>query len=454
MSWKPGGTGPLEDDEIEMTDIPLREDAAEERPVRTHTPRISLRSRRTPLERRRILIRSGIVVMVALVVLLAITPSVRQAALNTLFPSSAPAPTPSKPLAGPGLLYLHTFPTWGTMSIDGQQLRVPTASDAIPGMAPPLRLKPGVHRIEWRAEPFLPQQCLLVIPPATGSSTCQLSRALPNKYTEEASLLTLPISLDALPVVQQAALAQQMQSLLDTLQSSDTVQPGEHYIIGLDTPQVQIAREPLSATLRFHLETSTSAPALCSGISLGNSCSIARQDCRRLCTLQWVGSGLGWDVAAILRPEWTYTGHGQQPVQGPDTTMQGGNLQFVTFHISWQSNHWRVTFHPDGQSSFDNPACISTISEIVTNPATDSSRNPNFTWEFASGPHSAAGCLGATIVQRPDVPDQQGTTLVQGLVLHRFGVMLAANRLAHKLWPDFPVATPQEVAIAQQIQLK
>jgi hypothetical protein len=102
----------------------------------------------------------------------------------------------------------------------------------------------------------------------------------------------------------------------------------------------------------------------------------------------------------------------------PDTMMRQGALQFVTFHITWQQSQWHVTFHPAGDSSFDNPVCISTLSEIATNPATDGSRNLDLTWNF----------------------------------VYRFGLLVAADEIAHQRWPELPVATEQEQAIVHQIE--
>jgi hypothetical protein len=270
---------------------------------------------------------------------------------------------------------------------------------------------------------------------------------LPNQYTDQAALLTLPVSLDALPAGPGMDLINAAQQLLDSLQSTTVVRPGERYVVAHS--RVQQAEEPLSATLHFHLETQINRPAICTGVTLGHSCMIAQQDCRRFCTLQWVRTAQGWDVAAIVHPMWDYrTQAGQLLAQmQPDTMMRQGALQFVTFHITWQENRWHVTFHPAGDSSFDNPVCISTVSEVATNPATDGSRNLDLTWEFVSGTPSAAGCLAeATIGQ------ERASSPRYAYLLHRFGLLLAANEIAHQRWPELPVATEQEQEIVRQIE--
>jgi hypothetical protein len=63
-----------------------------------------------------------------------------------------------------------------------------------------------------------------------------------------------------------------------------------------------------------------------------------------------------------------------------------------------------------------------------------------------------AGCL-VTITQQPassssltPPPSSQ-----VAYCLHRFGVLLAVNNLAHRLWPFLPVANAYEKRLAQQL---
>jgi hypothetical protein len=363
MNWRPQNDPPLDEEEIEITDVPAQEMPREKGGPLPSIQRLSLRTQRSLREQRWRVIRLSGLVLLAVMLLLASTPAVRQLALATLFPLHPS--TPIRPLSGPGLFYLHT----------------------------------------------------------------------------------LPISLDALPADPRIDLIHTTQLLLDSLQSTTLVQPGERYV----TTQsgVQQAKEPLSATLHFQLETQTSHPAICTGVTLGHSCMIAQQDCRRFCTLQWVRATQGWDVAAIVRASWDYTtltGQGLARMQ-PDTTMRPGELQFVTFHITWQQSRWHVTFHPAGDSSFDNPVCSTTLSEIATNPATDSSRNPDLTWNFVSGALNAAGCLAEATLGQEAVSSSEHAYL-----LHRFGLLIAANPLAHQRWPELPAATKQEQEIVRQIE--
>jgi hypothetical protein len=273
MNWRSQTDPPWDEEAIEMSDLPAQQMPCEEGESLPSSQRISLRTHRSLHEQRWRVMRLSGLVLLTLVLLLASMPPVRRLALATLFPS--PHSSAIRPLSGPGRFYLHTLPSWGTVWIDGRQLpQVPTASEVIPASAAPLRLGAGRHLVEWRADPFIPQRCSVVVPPQRGASTCQMTPALPNQYTDQATLLTLPVSLDALPQGPRLDLIHAVQSLLDSLQSTTIVQPGERYV----TTQsgVQQAEEPLSATLHFQLETQISRPATCRGVSLGHSCMIAQ----------------------------------------------------------------------------------------------------------------------------------------------------------------------------------
>jgi hypothetical protein len=468
MNQEPYEDHEHQEDEIEIIDLTASEQKADhlidhQPPTPSlHQPplvhRLSLHTRRSTRARTWLVLRTGGLVLLAVLGLLLSLPSVRQLAQTTLWPASSSKAM--RPLVGPGLFYLHTLPSWGTAWVDGHRLEhIPTASEALAATMPPLHLGPGAHQIKWQAEPFAPQVCQVVVPSAQGRSTCALAPALPNQYTEQAVLVSLLVSLDALTAPARTSLVQTTQALLDTLRSTDVVQQGERHVQGSQDqtpPQIQVAKVPVRATLRFTLETETSHPAICSGVSLGHSCMIGKQDCRRFCTLQWSGNAAGWDVAAIVRPGWDYTALRTDHAftirtNEPDTVTPQGALQFVTFHIRWQRQQWRVAFHPAGESSFDNPTCISTISEIARTPAMDASKNPALSWTFLSGPTSARGCLAVATFQQEGNVQQDVPAALPAYVLHRFGVLLAVNDAAHQRWPDLPQATAQEQMVAAQL---
>src|SRR5258706_928457 len=113
----------------------------------------------SPRARVRRLIISVAAVLLALLVVFAGSPTLRQDA-RALF--IAPTPTRTRPsLPGADSFYFLATPPWVTVLVDGRPLdRVPVA-DNHPA---PLRLPRGVHTFEWRGAPFLTQRCTLPVP--------------------------------------------------------------------------------------------------------------------------------------------------------------------------------------------------------------------------------------------------------------------------------------------------
>src|SRR5258706_104117 len=128
----------------------------------------------SPRARVRRLIISVAAVLLALLVVFAGSPTLRQDA-RALF--SAPTPTRTLPsLPGADSFYFLATPPWVTVLVDGRPLdRVPVADDH----PAPLQLPRGVHTFEWRGAPFLTQHCTLPVPlpflfTPRGSQPCRL----------------------------------------------------------------------------------------------------------------------------------------------------------------------------------------------------------------------------------------------------------------------------------------
>ncbi len=352
--------------------------------------------------------------------------------------------------AATNLFYFQTLADWGTVWVDGHELTdLPTVQ-----VDPPIQLARGIHQIVWRTAPFRTMTCQLAVPTTNSTpQSCPTSlEQSPNTFNQTALLVSPPtsFSLKLLPVVQQQALIRAVQQQLDTLQAADTIQPGEHYLL---KQTVVEATQNQRATLRFLLVTDTSTPGQCQGITLGSvkdaSCFISGHDCRLFCTLQWPADGPlanqpHWDIAAIVRPTWTYTplapGQKQQGMQ--ETSEQE---QFVTLRISWQHGAWQVASHRQGDSSFDDPNCTTTISSIDQGSGYQLSGQSH--WAYISGSNRAQGCVAVT---QPDASTQK-TAFVAAILFRHFGVLLAANATASKQWPQLPKASPVEQHLAQQI---
>jgi len=464
MNYFPSDDHRYDEDEVEISDLSEEQDTSQQiTSPTTKTMLVSLRNRLSGKQRRKRLLITTSIVVLAIIVFLSSMAPVRALVLAKLSPASssmASSPVPVQPAPGASLIYLQVLPKWGHVLVDGHILSsVPEASVVTPGQTAPLELARGVHLIRWEAAPFKPLQCVLVVPLPSKASTCQVMKSRPNQFTNQAWLVGLPVSLADLPASERAALIQSTQALLATFQRTAMVQVGERYVVISPPSQqaiVQVAQQPLLATLSFQLQTTTQAAAICNGVSLSPqpfSCAIAGQDCRLFCTLFWPGATSGWDVTGIIRPEWSYqTLDGQLIAQHePDTLMAYGQLQFITFHIEWHG-HWRVTFHPTGASTFDDPICIATESDIFTNPALDQVGHTDLVWNFYASSTVPGGCLVTGTISVP-AQISGGVPILEKHVylLHRFGVLLAANSLAHQLWPQLPQASAQEQAMVSQI---
>src|SRR5258706_3979986 len=197
--------------------------AADDSEVSDLGPRLS------PRARLRRLAISMAAVLLALLVVFAGLPALRQDALALLI---APTPTPTlRSLPGADTFYFRTTPPWVTVLVDGRPLdRVPVV-DEQPAPSPPvssyasdrptptpippadtlprpLRLAPGRHTIEWRGAPFLTQRCTLPVPvpflyTPRGSQACLFQ---PYLGSPPGYLVQRRESLATLPPEQRAAL--------------------------------------------------------------------------------------------------------------------------------------------------------------------------------------------------------------------------------------------------------
>ena len=441
----------LHDDEIEVVDLSHQEKNDNDASI-TPARRISLRRSRFTFEQRRrqVMITATVVVVGLIVLLSSILP------LHSLWSPSQATPTPPgrytvKKSSHAGLYYFQPLPSWGTLWLDGKPVpHIPTSDDT-----EPLAIEKGVHHLVWKAEAFQPLECTVVVLSTSDTQTCAV-RALEQSYSNtvpQISLLSFPkpLSLQHLQSGERQPLIREVQRLLDTLQGEEVVAAGERYAYNHATRPPLIATTAQRASLRFLLETDPSRPNDCEGIQFDRSCSVAGEDCRLFCTIEWpIAEGKaaeGWDVVGIVRPTWSY-----EHSELVDETGRQGDQQFVALHISRQQQRWSVSFHHQGESSFDDPNCISTIGAIVTNPSYTMNRqtHQNIHWEFISGSNRAWGCLvrGSIIGSSPAAPSADSDLFL----IQRFGVLLAASPQAHKLWPALPQLDAQAQQVVQEIE--
>jgi hypothetical protein len=455
---------PQDDFTIEIADInELGETVADSdsgTPSAAKPPPAGLEPRFSPSQRRRQLIITSAIVVLAVLVILGSTASVRELVSGVFI---RPAPTPVPTLApGADLFYVQGSPSWGHLSIDGHPIaRLPQiAIDA------PLRLSRGQHTLVWQAKPFQAQSCTMSVPPRYGTDTC----------TEYGSIITFAASLDTLPIDQRTLLIQAARAAINTQQSTDTVQPGELYALspqdsackpsGPEPLCYGTAKQPLKATLSLQLDSDAVANAPCAGPQPG--CTFIYQNCHLFCTGSVLASPSTqeWDVFAPVRVAWEFvTLDGR--ILAPDVpdnslwdyaTGQVNDESLVLLRITWDSLGWHVTVSSDASvqnAGFLNPICGAAQEGVqLLQPPADASGTPVYPqWQFASGPLPAAGCLAVGTPQQNAFTTATPTTspLLAAYCLHRFGVFLAANNIAHRFWPDLPVADAYEQGLAQQL---
>jgi hypothetical protein len=450
---------PLQDNfEVEISDLSPDQADAPDGPApssrRAGQTRLSPRAR----ARRVALVASALLLLV--VALLGSQPAMRSQVVG-LVQRLIPTPTPTL-APGADRFYLATDVPWATVALDGQPIAPPRISvDA------PLHLARGHHLLTWDAAPFLPQQCSIDVPPIPASSCRIINQVRQGTSGPLAFVISLPESLDTLPAAPQQALIKATRIALSGF--SDTVQPGERYLIDSagNVFGDDITRQPLRAT--FQLQLDTELPSDTCSLNRRNVppslCAVAGRDCARFCALPWqlrqadtdTTGKLEWQVLAVIYPPtWDYaTQDGKSITQFQPICHCGAasSESPVLLHIAWDGLAWHVQplFGPnlgpplvlDGITVAADPACL-VAEDIFPRDIQTYTR-----LRFVAGPNPAVGCLLQATLATP-----QGTPAAAAPVeeyLTRFGELLAVNDLAHQRFPQWPQANASEQQIASQL---
>src|SRR5258708_2937359 len=299
---------------------------------------------------------------------------------------TGPGPTPiATAFPRSDLFYIQESPPWGSVTIDGHTLdQLPTF-----GSGKPLQLSPGIHQVVWHADPFPPQHCAIFVPNQHSETSC-LGRNAESVRTGSGTglsawIITFSASLADLPSIQRAALAHAAQAALDSLQSLETVRPGERYVDLQANQFVATAAQPLHATLRFQLDT-TSSYVPCAGALIDQSflCANNGHSCYTFCPRLEIASDTPlrhWDVFGVMRPTWQYTTlDGRAVAQDqPDAPDNSGLEYAVALYITWDSSKWHVTVSPPNDTSSvvsNNPARAAAQHTIARDSNFISARHP------------------------------------------------------------------------------
>jgi hypothetical protein len=353
-----------------------------------------------------------------------------------------------------GALYIEPSVPWAAVSVDGHRLPgVPHYGGAVA-----LYLAPGKHWLRWRADPFDPMECS-VTRPASSSDVCVRDEVVSGGTPGDvATVVSFLPSLTSLSSRRRGDLIAAIQRVLDAQSATETVQPGERYVTAegsLPLPlevRDPVARVPLLATLRLQLVSDLDGAQTCH-IDYSESCDRLGQDCRFLCTEFESATGDVWQAMAVVRGVWTVTTLGGQRVvtDAPDGLAGAGTGAFL--RLKWTGRAWQVGLSysqpalpgpglPPPPQLGGYPACTWLLTELdaqVFSPNAGA-QSELMSWRVASGPPGAAGCLaiGSEVGGTPTLP---GAPPGEAYLLQRFGVILAANDLAHQRWPYLPVAS-------------
>jgi hypothetical protein len=395
--------------------------------------------------------------LLALFVLLGSSPSLRSGAALLLF---GPTPTPTvSVLRGDGIYYLDTDLPNMAVTLDGQPL--PPSSL---GARRPILLARGHHYLSWRAEPFMPQSCMLSVP-ARAEDTCPRMASPGDPDLPVQRFLLLHETLPTLPLDRQQALIAELQRAVANLGA--TVQPGEAFLA--DAPAATGTSRPLRATLRVRLElvtdqtdTGRSLP-LCSFTRDGNAerpCTAAfsLEDCAALCILPFSAAADDFLALAPAMLSWDYRTMSGRPIAQDQPVGYGGIADDLPalFRITWDGTDMRwhasllsgpalgapilVSSRPNAyyddvstRQLADNLACIPAMDFFFANLPLQ-----GWTGEvqgnFRSDPNPAEGCL---ITARGH--DLRGNEATAQFIM-RFGMYFAVDEAsaatraaAHKL---------------------
>jgi hypothetical protein len=164
----------------------------------------------------------------------------------------------------------------------------------------------------------------------------------------------------------------------------------------------------------------------------------------------------------LFYPTWTYkTLSGQAVAQNqPDANVAAaGQDHTLYFRITWDGATWHASTHvfPEtvSQQFSAAPACDSITNEVGNTPQYSTTNDgQKVVWGFAAATNEAEGCLGIVVPAPASQSESPNFKQPAAYLLYRFGVLLAANALAHSEFPAIPMADAYEQSIAQSIAAK
>lgn len=377
---------------------------------------------RGPQRRVAALAATALLVAVVVVGLFAHATSDPSGALATLLLHPT-TPTPNATFVpGANVIHFSNGAPWGTLMVDGA--RLPGATLTGQGIS----VTRGTHHLVYQARYFPSLRCTFSAPRAQ-SDTCPLDTSDSTLQYLLTQGLTRAIDLGStgatLQPDQRAALTQRVDDLLNAQALTATIAPGDRYLD--DQGHIATASAPLRFTLTLALDQSATS---------GGGCS---QFCPALnISSQPVLPDGGWPMLLTITATWAITdasGHRLTPLNYL-ATQPFSNSGPVEVGIQLTPAGWKISALDALNTQIVDSAAGSAVQQTVD--ATNSGDGPAYS--ILSAPNPLDGCVMEVVYG--------GAT---SRVLWRFGVLLALDSSAHRIFPQLPIATAAEQALADRI---
>jgi len=455
----------VEDDwDVQISDIPGQEKQPSLAQNTGQTKRITriLRSGLEPRfshsQRRVQLIATISIVAVVLLALLLGNDSTRTQLFSRGGSVSSTAQQAQNPLEQrQTVVYVNVSPSWGQLLVDGKPAKLSRADSRH------LMLAPGKHTLHFDAPPFPARECTLSMPPQTREDTCRI-QPLESASFISSWMLNFVMTLADLPQAEQPLLHKEVQNTLEQMAPVEAIIPGEVYSPDGTASQLVTATEPLKATLHLQLDTPSlpvdltlSRPASVCTSPFGQgetSCFWRDLDCHLFCNASdlFASSDKEWDALGVVQSQWSYTNQDGSVVAQSQVSK---NEHLLPLRITRENMHWSVIIVKPGITGLlrpeYNPVCASAIDQVQVTPTFHSVQHGTetlgITWDYIAGIQTqGSSCLGVVTTHKAT-----SNVTERALCLYHVGVFVAVNDLAHKLWPEMPVADTYEQTLAMQM---
>jgi hypothetical protein len=328
-----------------------------------------------------------------------------------------PEPTATLPLGSDIILLAHTVP-WGHLRVDG---RTDVAQDLGIGSGyHAYRLPPGQHNLDYIAEPFPALRCV-VSAPARASDTCRAPNDPGQSVGEALRALDMNATVETMDSRERAKLLTLLEN--GASYSPITIEPGMHYLD--QNGNVAIARDRMTVTMSVGaVQPASDADLNDNGQRCGEFCSLSQQD-----------DPTAWNLLISIEQRWMYV----VVSDGSFMARSPSDIAFTGAQVNWNNGEWALM-----SDILSGNNCF--FSRQFEHFDTIASKNGLSFSVIIAEPTSANGCV-------IEYSETSSDTQPKARILYRFGVTLAVNTDAQRLFPDLPVANAAERAIAQAIRV-